>query len=473
MGRPAAIPSLTPVPAPLRRSSLETIEIIAYLLLVALLLIFRADLESLDLKDACQFTSLIAILCSISVVRNAPRGLWSPSSVFFLVLVLFHCGLVVPWALGRNPGEAIRDPMELWFFRSSTVSALWLVDLAFVSFFLGSRLGSLGRIRIGRPGPADAELDGIIGVVGAVLLIGSIAMWFALAIQSGGVGLLFGSYDRFLDATFGSTIPHIYRTTDYGAVLLAASPPRRAHRVSVAVYVIWALIALPLGIRGEVMFPVVTALAVIAYRRIPIRAVRTAVIAVAVLAAMAVVRNVRAVGIARVSEAQVSFDPLDGMAEMGTSLRPVEEVVFWHDMGDAFDNGATYWAPIDRSLYYVIPGWTRLPAEEDQRILSNVVMDRAGPIGFSMIAEAYRNFAAVGVALVLGLVGWLLARISRWPDTRVAQCIAGVVLAAMLAHVRNVFTPVPLQLALGFALIAAIVVVARARSERQRRTVSR
>jgi len=473
MGRPAAIPSLTPVPAPLRRSPLETIEIIAYLLLLALLLIFRADLESLDLIDACKFTSLIAILCSISVVRNAPRRLWSPSSVFFLVLVLFHCGLVVPWALGRNPSELILDPLELWFFRPSTVSALWLVDLGLVSFFLGSRLGSLSRIRIGRPGPADAELDGIMGVVGAVLLIGSIAMWFALALQSGGVGLLFGSYEHFLDATAGAMIGYIYAMTDYGAVLLAASSPRRAHRVAVAVYTIWALIALPLGIRGEVMFPVVTTLAVIAYRRIPIRPVRTVVIAVAVLAVMAVVRNVRAVGIARVSEAQVSFDPLDGMAEMGTSLRPVAEVVFWHEMGDPFYDGSTYWAPIDRALYYVIPGWTRPPVAQDRRIPSNLVMERAGPIGFSMVAEGYMNFAAPGVFCVLAMVGFILGRISMWPATQINQCMAGITLSAFLAHVRNMFLPIPSQLIMGYALIWTLVLIARARAERARHVVPR
>ena len=98
--------------------------------------------------------------------------------------------------------------------------------------------------------------------------------------------------------------------------------------------------------------------------------------------------------------------------------------------------------------------------------MTNLIMERAGPIGFSVVAEAYRNFAAIGVVAVLALLGFILGRLSAWPDDRVYQCVAGVTLTALLAHVRNTFVPVPAQLMLGFALIAALVVFARARSER-------
>ena len=61
------------------------------------------------------------------------------------------------------------------------------------------------------------------------------------------------------------------------------------------------------------------------------------------------------------------------------------EVVLFQ--GDPLLWGASYWGPIDRNLTYIVPGWTRLPAEDDPRLLNVVIQDRVGPVGFSPIAE--------------------------------------------------------------------------------------
>lgn len=449
-----------------RRSPWPVLELLAHGLILVALVIFRADLITLDLETACQLSSVIVVFACFTVVRTAPRGMWSPSSVFLIMVALFHAGLIVPWALGHRPGGTVRDPLDLWLFRDSTIVAIWLTDLACVGYVFGARLAALRPARHRRVGPRDHELDGIVTLVGTAMVIGSLLAWFAFALSSGGLRLIFGSYLAFLDATETTPMPAIYLATDLGIVLLAASPWSRGHAVSAAFFVLWAAIAFPLGLRGEVLFPVLTALSVWAYRRVPIKPRRAVILAIALLAAIAVIRNVRSVGVSNIGEASLSINPLDGVAEMGASLRPVSEVVFWHEMGDDFDDGATYWAPIDRFLYYIVPGWTRPPIDEDRRVMTNLIMERAGPIGFSVVAEAYRNFAAIGVVAVLALLGFILGRLSAWPDDRVYQCVAGVTLTALLAHVRNTFVPVPAQLMLGFALIAALIVFARARSER-------
>ena len=43
--------------------------------------------------------------------------------------------------------------------------------------------------------------------------------------------------------------------------------------------------------------------------------------------------------------------------------------------------------------------------------MSVVIAERAGPIGFSIVAEAYHNFASEGVVVVLLVVGFLFGRI--------------------------------------------------------------
>lgn len=455
-------------PSTARRSPWPLLELVAHGLILLSLVVFRAEVLTLDLESACQLASPIVLFACFTVIRTAPRGMWSPSSVFMIVVALFHAGLIIPWAMGQRPSASIRDPLDLWMFRDSTVAAIWLTELACIGYVFGTRLAALRPARTDRAGPSDRELDGIITVAGVVFLLVALAGWFLISIGAGGFGLIFGSYEAFLKATEATPIANIYLLADFGVVLLAASPWSRGHTVSLVCFGLWSLIAFPLGLRGEVLFPSLTALSVYAYRRIPLRPRRAVVIAIGLLAAIAVIRNVRAVGLSNVGEASLSFNPLDGVAEMGASLRPVSEVVFWHEMGDDFDDGATYWAPIDRMLYYVVPGWTRPPADEDRRMMTNLIMERAGPIGFSVVAEAYRNFAAPGVFLVLALIGFLLGRLSGWPDDRVYQCLAGFVLIALLGHVRNSFVPVPAQLAIGAALLGALVLFARARAERVR-----
>lgn len=446
----------------------DLIETFALVLTLIALLLFRGEIEGASLESASRINTAVMVLATYTVVRAAPRGMWSPSAVFFIIMALFHGGLAASYALGNAPDDRF-EATRLWLYRSSTITALWLTALASVGYALGVRLARI------RPAPRraapvlDANLDQVVGVVGIVLTIGALTGWFIIALTRGGPGLLVSSYETFLTTTAGSLLPQTDRFTDYGMICLAASTPTRGHKVAVGVYVVWALIAFPLGLRGEVLFPAFAALALVAVRRIPMRPGRAALLAVALLATIAMIRDLRQVGVKELASADLSANPLDGLIEMGSSLRPVSEVVFWHEMGDPFDDGATYWAPVDRGLVYVIPGWTRPPIEEDHRVMNVLVMERAGAIGFSVVAEAYRNFAAPGAFFVLMLIGFVLGRIDLWPRSIIYQCLGGVVLTGCLIHVRNSFVPLPSHMAIGFFLIGLLVVIARARAERQRR----
>jgi hypothetical protein len=143
---------------------------------------------------------------------------------------------------------------------------------------------------------------------------------------------------------------------------------------------------------------------------------------------------------------------------MGYSLRPTAEVLRWLDEGADFMNGASYWAPVDRALVYLVPSWTRVPAEEDSRILSNLVLkDPAiGAIGFSPVAEAYFNFGVIGVVIVMFLVGMLLGWMEAWPVSPERLAILGIVMNELLFNIRNNFTPVPSHIVLGMLFLLFI-----------------
>lgn len=454
--------------APSRPMPWALLENVALVLMLIAILVFRDELEAASLVTACRITTAIMIVTTATVIRAAPRGMWSPSAVFFIIVVLFHGGLVAAYGLGHE-AESDFESTRLWLYRPSTLTALWLTNLACLGYAIGARIGT--RWRPPRRGAAavNVNLDQVIGVAGVILTIGALGTWFLVVLARGGPGLLVSSYENFLTQTQGSVLPTADRMTDYGMVFIAASTWTRGHKIAVAFYVVWALFAFPLGLRGEVLFPASAALALMAARRIPMRASRATLLALALLAAIAMIRDLRQVGVKDVGTANLSVNPLDGLVEMGSSLRPVSEVVFWHQMGDPFDNGATYWAPIDRAMVYVIPGWTRPPIFEDHRVMNVLTMERAGPIGFSVVAEAYRNFAAPGAFFVLLLVGLALSRVDRWPGSLVHQCAGGVILTGFLIHVRNSFVPLPSHFAIGFILIGVLILIARARAERMRR----
>ncbi len=156
---------------------------------------------------------------------------------------------------------------------------------------------------------------------------------------------------------------------------------------------------------------------------------------------------------------------------MGASIRPVSLCVQWRAEGDEFLYGGSYWAPFDRALGRVIPGWdtTRLLAEDDERLLNILMKKRISGIGFSPVAEAYRNFGPVGVPLVMFLVGFILGRIDRRPPTRHGMALGGLMFFPLLYQVRNAFVPLPAQFIVGCAIALLIIAIAQASHFKRRK----
>jgi hypothetical protein len=98
-------------------------------------------------------------------------------------------------------------------------------------------------------------------------------------------------------------------------------------------------------------------------------------------------------------------------------------------------------------------------AEDDPRIMNILVSDRVGPIGFSPVAEAYRNFGAHGVVIVLGIVGALMAVIDTMRDRRMAVLTMAIAYLPLLTNVRNSFISVPAHCAAGLAIVLALAMI--------------
>jgi hypothetical protein len=227
----------------------------------------------------------------------------------------------------------------------------------------------------------------------------------------------------------------------------------RLRSIAVSSFAFFALFALPIGLRGEVLFPLVAAI-VIRSKRGRTPSLRATLIAVLiVLLAISVLKELRQVGLSAAPSGEVNGNISDGLSELGGTLRPVTEVIGWRMQGDDYIRGNSYIAPFDRALCRLFPGRDCVSGLDDMRLMNVLVQERVGPIGFSPIAEAFYNFGRTGIIVIMGVYGLVVGFLNRPGASPLFLAMTAVIFAPMLINVRNSFVPVPANLFEGFLLI--------------------
>lgn len=414
---------------------------------------FSVGLTEMPVETIGQVTFITAMSAFALVVLSTPRGIWSASSVYLAVFMLFHFGIVFLFVFGIQADIQTVTYLFRWFYSPYTNTAIVLSCIAVVSCATGVLVAAYPNGREKNRNLVDEGVEQFLTRVGFLLLLGSIAGWFITVLRVGGTALLVTSYAEFLDITRGSSLPLYYFGMGIGLVSLAAAGRSTLSWIGMGAYLLFALVALPLGLRGEILFPGLSALVAYGKRCPPLSTRSTLIFGVVLLGCIALLKDVRQTGLGILDISGVGGNPLSAVSELGGSLRPVSEVVLWRDMGEDFAYGASYIAPFDRGLYHIIPDWTRPEVENDERIMNVLVQERVGAIGFSPVAESYRNFGIPGVVVVMFLIGWVLGRMDVWPVTHFRQAVVGVVFVALLTNIRNDFTSVPFQIVAGLTLL--------------------
>jgi hypothetical protein len=121
--------------------------------------------------------------------------------------------------------------------------------------------------------------------------------------------------------------------------------------------------------------------------------------------------------------------------------------------------GNSYWAPFERAAARLLPEFDVIAADNDLRLMNVLVLDRIGAIGFSPVAEAYRNFGPVGVAFVMALFGMCVAGIDLIRDRRMAVLAIATLLTPLLVNIRNSFVSVPAQCITGILVVALVTLI--------------
>jgi hypothetical protein len=383
--------------------------------------------------------------------------------MYALVFWCFHFGLVAVLAIGFAEVEELSVWDLTWLLGPHAAEAAVVAlagALAFacgVSLVFAYRRPSLSHIySVESTEPAHPH-----GTAGSMLVLGGTAMWSAIVLATSGAGGFFASYGDYLQATtaYGAVLGVIWLALGCGLVLSVTGRTGWLRTAAAAGFGLLAMVALPMGLRGEVMFRGVAAMVAAARCGRILNSARATALLLALLALIPIVREVRQTGLRGVSEAVLEPRFSEAFAEMGASLHPVEKVVRWHAEGDPLDLGRSYWAPIERAAARLLPGVTSVTADNDLRIANVLVSDRVGAIGYSPVAEAYRNFGPLGVVIVFVVIGAGVAAVDTIRSRRTAVLTLAIVYGPLLVNIRNSFVSVPAHWAFGVALILSLVAI--------------
>jgi hypothetical protein len=427
--------------------------------LVALTAAIALPAEGLDVSIghfgwiALGSITVIALL----VLRS---GLWSATGAYAAVFWCFHFGLIAVLASGLIEPHELSDWDQLWLLGPFGADAAVLALIGFTAFASGASLikASATVIDLRRNPPDPNEGAHPFGPAGSGLVFAAILLWCAIVLMTSGASGLFGSYGDYLNAIeeSGGFMGLVWLALGGGIVMSVTGRHGWLRTSAIVAFGCMALIALPIGLRGEIMFPTIAALVAAARCGWVLSPARACAFVVALLVVIPSVREVRSTGLQGLPDVAFELRLFDAFVEMGGSLHPVEKVVRWRAEGEALDMGSSYWAPVERAAARVLPGLQTTAAEGDMRIMNVLVTDRVGAIGFSPVAEAYRNFGAVGVVLVLGLLGAGLAAIDRIADRGLAVLAIAILYVPLLTNVRNSFVSVPLQCGVGALFVAGV-----------------
>lgn len=418
--------------------------------------------------------ALITVGLSIWATTSVSKyGYWAPAPLFLTVLALFHLGLIPYWILGLDPGLP-RDSDYDWFSGSFASRLILLSSIAVATFAIGTVMAAyrtrrlhlratlatkVRRIpRLVSPVPAVTRAEHLSNIGGATLL-GTVATWFVIAISAGdGAGVLVGPYQEFLALTRETRISDTYQIMGVALGLTLISPVRRIRIVAVLAFFAFVAFAFPLGLRGEILFPSAVALSVIAFRRRLPAPWITAIAGVFLLTLISLSKIVRQSGLAGSANDWLTASPLSALAEMGQSIRVLAYTLVWHDTnGEALRWGDTYTASFARALEALFSPESRPEATGDFRLMNSEIAERAGQIGGSAIAEAYHNFAFVGVLAVMLILGLVLGLFSTTSLSPLGVAVYASVALPLYNHVRNSFIPVIPYMLIALACLALVV----------------
>jgi hypothetical protein len=347
------------------------ITLVSIWVLAAYLNVFEAPRPLLEIITALNWLVLSAIL-----YVTLPKGMWSICFIFLSVVGVFHIGLVLANSLNAITDDDILYQISRWFYRVETDNAIHVVNLAMLGFALGAIVFSKYPAQVADKLTTDLMYRRRLFHIGGALLCLLIVIFFAITVLTGAISS-YGIYLEVMSSNplFALIFSYLYFFLGIAFVFVCVSYYPGLSYWYFFAFALWALFAFKIGLRGEVMFPSAVAACMLGRKGKPISGWLLAIILVAFLIVTGIVKNARVSGD---YSGDMGINPLNAVAEMGSSLRAVQETIKWrkHDNFELL-YGGSYWAPFERQFALFIPQLERIAVEDDGRLLNIVVQKKA------------------------------------------------------------------------------------------------
>ena len=404
-------------------------------------------------------SSLVAIVTVVCcrLYRTVTVGFF-----FVVLLVLFHGGIVLLQLFGLDV-SGFNAADSLWLdlaslARPSAIAAFGVAAFAtgYSSAFVlstgwGKKHANYDECRC----PTSSYSSVSTAVLGIVLLVVGVMGWYVVLLGSG-LSPFGTTYVALLETATFPYMQYFYLAIGLGLVIVTASGRRGYGWAALVFFTTFAMPAFVMGLRGEVLIPIAATIVVASRRGFPVRVWHVFLGLAASLWVGSIIR------VSRIEEGGISSSVSDasfwdGLVETGYSIRPLYEILN-SPIVSAYPTGlATYWSPLRRIIVGRLGGIEVPPIDLDPAVYWTAVTKDIGPIGGSIIAEAFLSGRMWGVALVLLCVGILAAFLDSTRFEKSSDVIVGSVGLILFQWVRGDFTPIPLSLGIvaGVTLLSA------------------
>lgn len=368
-----------------------------------------------------------------------------PFILYAAVYVVFHFGMILP-ALIQPTILLDKRNWSRWYFSDFFVPEAYNVAIVFLFGICAAALFSHGRGLLAQPAvDRRDEINSPSTSIDTFFIISlslSCAIWAFIVLVIFGVSdyTQYNEQTRGISSGFSGEIL-IYIYPAISAFLFYGLIFSKEKKFILIIYAAWSMIAFPIGLRGEVLFPLVMSIPILLIqRRIRFRPVIFGMLILATLLASSFVRIYR--NESSFQSAIENTSVLVGLAELGGSLRPAYEVRRWIETGiDDFRWGESFYAPFERTFQGIMPFYERLPAREDMRLMNVAIVEHTngGNYGFSIAAESYINFGFPGALIIGFLSGIVMLRFGRGIAMSQVEIVVPALAFALLYHIRQSF----------------------------------
>lgn len=364
-----------------------------FLILYFFIYLIRTDsvFNNIFLLEACISFQFISYFF-ISIFKEGVNVFFSKTyNNFILMFFMFHVGISITNVLGYK--NDYFDSQLYWYYTEQTYFSIFSVVVFLNSYLL------MGIFSFNDNKNIFLKDRKYFFIINKYFLLFSSLFWIYSVYFILGIKEYKDFYDN-QDNMF--VLIFVYFTALINISFLISILDSEKSKFTLLVFLLWGGFAFNLGVRGPVFYPLALALALlISQKNFKLNYKRLLIISFIFLSGLSykfLDRNNM--------ESGGGLDPLAAVREMGGSLRPIYEVHLWISNDLTPYLGTTYLAPFDRILNKFFNYKEQIPSILDDRLMNVAIMERAGPYGFSIVAEAFVNFTNYGV-FFLGIIAGL------------------------------------------------------------------